>query len=93
MNEAMACARPVIVSDRVGCAPDLIDPGVNGWIVPAGEVTALRDSMAYFLDHPEQISQMGRVSAEKIAAWDIDQAASRIEAAVAEAVTAFSTTA
>jgi len=29
VNEAMACGRAVVVSDRVGCAPDLIKRGIN----------------------------------------------------------------
>jgi glycosyltransferase involved in cell wall biosynthesis len=33
VNEAMACGRPVLVTDSVGCAPDLVHPE-NGWIVP-----------------------------------------------------------
>jgi glycosyltransferase involved in cell wall biosynthesis len=32
VNEAMACGRPALVSDRVGCHPDLIRPGVNGQV-------------------------------------------------------------
>jgi glycosyltransferase involved in cell wall biosynthesis len=30
VNEALACGRPALVSSRVGCAPDLIRPGING---------------------------------------------------------------
>lgn len=35
VNEALACGRPVLVSDRVGCATDLIEPGLNGEIFEA----------------------------------------------------------
>jgi 1,2-diacylglycerol 3-alpha-glucosyltransferase len=31
VNEAMASALPVLVSNRCGCAADLIEEGVNGW--------------------------------------------------------------
>ena len=27
VNEAFACSRPALVSDQVGCAPELIRPG------------------------------------------------------------------
>src|ERR1019366_10173159 len=37
VNEVMNAARPVIVSDDVGCAPDLIDDGRNGCIYRRGE--------------------------------------------------------
>jgi glycosyltransferase involved in cell wall biosynthesis len=40
-NEAMACGLPVIASDAVGCAPDLIDPGNTGWTYPMGCIAAL----------------------------------------------------
>lgn len=32
VNEALACGRPVLVSDRVGCAEDVVRPGFNGWV-------------------------------------------------------------
>lgn len=37
VNEAMACSRPVIVSDMVGCAPDLVEDGRTGWVFRHGE--------------------------------------------------------
>lgn len=46
VNEAMASKRPCIVSDRVGCGPDLITPGETGFIFPVGDVKALADLMA-----------------------------------------------
>ena len=45
VNEAMAAGRPVIVSDRVGCAPDLVVEGETGFSYPMGDVTALADRM------------------------------------------------
>jgi glycosyltransferase involved in cell wall biosynthesis len=35
VNEAMAVGTPCIVSDAVGCGPDLIEPGISGEIFPA----------------------------------------------------------
>lgn len=32
VNEALACGRPVLVSDRVGCAEDVVEPGWNGLV-------------------------------------------------------------
>lgn len=40
-NEAMATGLPCVVSDRVGCAPDLIVPGATGEAYPMGDVDAL----------------------------------------------------
>jgi glycosyltransferase involved in cell wall biosynthesis len=45
VNEAQAHGLPVIATDQVGAAADLIDPGVNGLIVPAGSVDAFAGAM------------------------------------------------
>src|SRR6202000_3417649 len=37
--EAMACGCPVIISSNAGAA-DLVNEGVNGYVVPAGDVDA-----------------------------------------------------
>ncbi len=34
VNEAMASGLPVLVSDRCGCAVDLVEPGRNGFVFP-----------------------------------------------------------
>jgi len=44
INEAMACGLPAIVSDRVGCADDLVTPD-TGIVFPAGDVERLRRAM------------------------------------------------
>ena len=51
--EAMALGRPVI-STFIAGHPELVEPGVNGWLVPAGAVEPLVDAMAAALrpTHP-----------------------------------------
>ena len=46
VNEAMLFGLPVVVSDRVGCGPDLVDDGETGFVVPCGDVSALGDRLA-----------------------------------------------
>lgn len=41
VNEAMHHGLPVVVSDRVGCGPDLVEDGVTGRVFPFGDVGAL----------------------------------------------------
>lgn len=41
VNEAMACGVPAVVSDAVGCGPDLIEPGRTGMVFPLGDIPAL----------------------------------------------------
>ena len=51
INEVMNAARPVIVSDQVGCQKNLVQPGVNGFVVGAGDVEGLAESLrAVFAD-------------------------------------------
>src|SRR5581483_6183719 len=40
VNEAAACGLPLVLSDRVGAAADLLRDGENGVLVPAGDVDA-----------------------------------------------------
>ena len=41
VNEALASGCPVVATDAVGAAYDLIEDGVNGYVVRAGDVAAL----------------------------------------------------
>ena len=52
VNEAMRCGRPCFVSDQVGSAPDMIEPGVTGETFPAGDVDALAGMMLHFAQRP-----------------------------------------
>jgi glycosyltransferase involved in cell wall biosynthesis len=45
VNEALASGTPCVVSDGVGCAPDLITRGVTGDIYPVGDVSALTGAL------------------------------------------------
>ncbi|MEQ9483724.1 glycosyltransferase [Coleofasciculus sp. F4-SAH-05] len=65
--EALALARPVI-STYVAGIPELVEPGVCGWLVPAGSVTALTDAMRTALQLPvDKLEQMGKAGAERVA--------------------------
>lgn len=41
VNEALACGRPAIVSDKVGCAVDLVDQAYLGRVFISGKISAL----------------------------------------------------
>jgi len=57
--EALARARPVL-STFVGGIPELVVPGRNGWLVPAGSVEALVDGLRQILDaRMDQLAEMG----------------------------------
>ena len=46
VNEAMAAGLPAVVSDRVGCAPDLVVPGETGEVVPVESPEAMGEALA-----------------------------------------------
>jgi glycosyltransferase involved in cell wall biosynthesis len=69
VNEVMNAARPVIVSDDVGCGPDLIEDGVNGCIYPIGDIEALANSLRRVLNTPGTAQAMGRRAFERIQGW------------------------
>jgi glycosyltransferase involved in cell wall biosynthesis len=48
VNEAMACGRPCFVSDKVGCGPDLIQPGKTGAVFPLGNIRVLTNLLLSF---------------------------------------------
>ena len=45
VNEAMACGLPAIVSDAVGCAADLVEPGKTGYQFPLADIGRLATSI------------------------------------------------
>lgn len=57
-QEAMAMGRAVITTDVPGCRETAVD-GVNGFLVPVRDVSALVDAMLNFVNHPELIEVMG----------------------------------
>ena len=78
VNEAMACGLPCIVSDRVGCGPDIVDRGVTGDVYPMGDVEALA---ARLLRHGN-LAAMGRNAQLKIESYSVEAAASAMLKAV-----------
>jgi glycosyltransferase involved in cell wall biosynthesis len=71
VNEAMACKKAILVSDKVGCAVDLVKPGYNGTIFKAGDVNALTDALIQLTDK-KLLAEMGEHSREIIEGWSID---------------------
>lgn len=48
VNEAFACGLPAIVSDKVGCAPDMIRVDLTGRVVPMGDSQRLASAIEEF---------------------------------------------
>jgi glycosyltransferase involved in cell wall biosynthesis len=66
--EAMALRRPVIAT-YVGGVPELVEPGENGWLVPAGSVEALAEAIREALRTPAgQLDEMGSRGRQRVLA-------------------------
>ena len=85
--EAMALRR-VAVSTSVGGIPELIVDGTTGWLIPAGNVSALADAMERVLAASvDQLAAMGeKARASAIARHSIDREAAKLSALLHEAV-------
>ena len=57
--EAMATALPVVAT-RVGGIPEVVDEGVNGRLVPAGDSAGIADVVIEIYARPDQSQRMGR---------------------------------
>jgi glycosyltransferase involved in cell wall biosynthesis len=74
VNEAMACARPCIVSDSVGCGPDLVIPQKTGSIFSLGNVDALAISMLEFAGNPKRMISMGIAARSGLINYSVETA-------------------
>jgi glycosyltransferase involved in cell wall biosynthesis len=72
VNEAMNAGKPVIVSDRVGAGPNLVEDGVNGFVYPTRDGAALADRLRLLIDSPEHRATMGARAVDKIARFGFD---------------------
>ncbi|GLO47013.1 glycosyltransferase [Pseudomonas putida] len=77
--EAMALRRPVLTTYVAGI-PELVRPGENGWLFPAGAVDELAAAMADCLAQPAQVLQrMGEAARQRVLQrHDIDTEAARL---------------
>lgn len=73
VNEAMCFRLPVIVSDIVGCARDLVKSGENGFIYPVGDVDKLSEYLLKLLHNPELRRNLGKRSFEIVNKWSYEE--------------------
>jgi glycosyltransferase involved in cell wall biosynthesis len=68
VNEAMACGLPAIVSDMVGCGPDLVIPMKTGASFPVGDVDALARCLIQLGPDRSRLRAMGAAAQERVLA-------------------------
>lgn len=71
MSEAMACGLPIICSTNTG-APDVIDHGIHGFLVPPQNSLALAEKITWCYEHKDACKYMGNNGQARIKdfTWD-----------------------
>ena len=59
--EACAVGRPIVTTNHIGCK-DVVEDGVNGYLVPVKDSVALAEKIKALIDNPELRVQMGLAS-------------------------------
>ena len=79
--EALALGRPVVTTQIAGI-PELVQPGVCGWLVPPGSINALVTAMREVLEaSPESLMRMGEAGAARVAEQhDVSKEAAKLVA-------------
>jgi glycosyltransferase involved in cell wall biosynthesis len=86
VNEAAACGLPLVLSDRVGAAHDLLRHGENGALVPAGDADAAASALRELAADPERRRAQGARSRELARDWGYGPSVDGFLEAVREAV-------
>ncbi|HEX9513723.1 MAG TPA: glycosyltransferase family 4 protein [Puia sp.] len=62
VNEAMACGRPVLVSDKAGCAVDLVRENENGFVLTGNNLQECVKFISRSLENRDDLPGMSRNS-------------------------------
>ena len=63
--EAAAMAKPIITTENVGCR-EVVENGVNGYLVPVKDVKALAEAMIRLIQDPALRERMGKAGRAKV---------------------------
>jgi len=86
VNEAMNFSLPIIVTNEVGCAPDLVYEGRNGYVVSSEDPNEMAAKFLSLLSDERSRTEFGNESKRIIDEWNHDVAAQGIADAVAHVV-------
>jgi glycosyltransferase involved in cell wall biosynthesis len=86
VNEAAACGLPLVLSDRVGAAHDLLRDGENGVLVAAGDVDAAAAALRMLAGDAELRAVQGARSRELARDWGYGPSVEGFVEAAREAV-------
>ena len=79
INEAMACGRPTIASNKVGCTIDLIEDGITGFRFESENEVSLQKALQKAYDNRNNFQQFSNNSLNKISNFSLKKTAMTIE--------------
>lgn len=82
VNEAMNFHMPVLVSNGVGCAEDLVIEDETGYVFEKGNVLQLANCLAKLVGDPQKRKAMGESAARKVADYNYHTGIKNITAAL-----------
>jgi glycosyltransferase involved in cell wall biosynthesis len=83
VNEAMCATLPVVVSREVGCVPDLVRDGLNGYTPAVGDIDGLARALQRLIEDEQLRLRQGRASLARILQWGYQQCLDGIRSALA----------
>jgi len=72
VTEAMSQGVPVIASIN-SCGPDVIDHTQDGWLIPAGDLSALVAQMKWCVENRNQLNNFSKAARQKALSWQWPQ--------------------
>ncbi len=78
VNEALLHGLPCIVSDTVGCQPDLVLPGDTGEVCAAGDASSLAEALQRLWQRLKHSPQLADVCRQRVAGYSVARAAEGI---------------
>ncbi|MEI8348635.1 MAG: glycosyltransferase family 4 protein [Candidatus Omnitrophota bacterium] len=78
--EAMACGKPVIITENTG-AKDVVVDGQDGFVIPAGSLEKLKEKILYFYNNRQVAHSMGEVARKRVQKYSWQSSAEALYAA------------
>lgn len=72
VNEAMAAGKAILVSDKVGCANDLVINNQNGFIFKAMDINCLITILEKCTSNPHLLKKLGKSSSSILKEWSLE---------------------
>ena len=82
VNEAVNAGKPIVASDAVGAARDLVLDGRSGCVFPVGDIAALASSLRLLIQDPDLRRRLGDNARALVAEWGIDATVAGVRSAI-----------